>query len=136
MTTIELLEILKENREVNIDELLAKIPELTFIDYLDILCEEKSIKKSEIIKKTNLDRTYAYQIFNGTKTPSQDKVIQIALALSLDLHDTNNLLTLSKNKVLYPKIKRDALIILCLNKQYNLFKTNELLDEYNMKILS
>lgn len=136
MTTIELLEILKENREVNIDELLAKIPELTFVDYLDILCEEKSIKKSEIIKRTNLDRTYAYQIFNGTKTPSQDKVIQIALALSLDLHDTNNLLTLSKNKVLYPKIKRDALIILCLNKQYNLFKTNELLDEYNMKILS
>ena len=49
--------------------------------------------------------------------------------------DTNILLTLSQYKSLYPKIKRDALIILCINKQYSVMKTNELLDEYGFEIL-
>ena len=126
--------ILKQNNTVNIDDLLKKVPDLTFVDYLDTLCDYKNISKSELIKKTTLDRTYAYQIFNGTRIPGSDKVIQLALALSLDLHDTNNLLTLSQNKSLYPKIKRDALIILCINKHYCVLKTNELLDEYKYKI--
>lgn len=135
MTTIELLDILKQNTNLCIEDLLKKIPNLTFVDYLDTLCEHKQISKSDIIKKTTLDRTYAYQIFNGSKIPSSDKVIQIALALSLNLHDTNNLLTLSKNKCLYPKLKRDALLILCINRGYTVLKTNELLDEYHFEIL-
>lgn len=135
MTTIELINILNNNKNINLNELLNQIPDLTFCDYLESLCQQKQYNKSSLIKKTTLDRTYAYQIFNGMKNPSQDKVIQIALALSLDLHDTNNLLMLSNNKCLYPKIKRDALIILCINKHYDVFKTNELLDEYQFDIL-
>lgn len=133
MNTTQLLNILSETD--NLDDILEKIPDLSFSLLLESFCERAHMTKSDLIKKTNLDRTYAYQIFNNTKNPSQDKVIQLALALSLNLHDTNLLLTLSNNKSLYPKLKRDAVIIFCINKKYSVMETNELLDEYQYPIL-
>lgn len=133
MNTTQLLDILSETD--NLDDILEKIPDLSFSLLLESFCEKAHMTKSDLIKKTNLDRTYAYQIFNNTKNPSQDKVIQLALALSLNLHDTNLLLTLSNNKSLYPKLKRDAVIIFCINKKYSVMETNELLDEYQYSIL-
>jgi predicted transcriptional regulator len=134
MTTIELLNLIN-NDNISIDELLNQIPDLTFHDYLEYLLDEKNMTKSQLIKDSILNREYAYQIFKEFRHPNQDKVIKIALSLKLDLHDTNNLLTLSKNQVLYPKIKRDALIILCINKHYSVMDTNLLLDEYHFPIL-
>jgi hypothetical protein len=135
MTTIQLLDILNQNKNISLDDLLKKMPDLTFKGFIETLMIDRKITKSELIKRTTLDRTYAYQIFNASKKPSQDKVIQLSLALQLNIHDTNILLTLSDNKSLYPKIKRDALIILCLNRHYSVIETNELLDEYHFKIL-
>ncbi len=136
MNTIELLSLLDKNKEISIDELLDKIPDLNFVDYFETLKIMKNMTKSEIIEKSSLDRNYAYQILNGTKIPSQDKVIMLALAMNLNLHDTNCLLILSHNKILYPKIRRDAIIIFCINRNYSVMKTNELLHEYNFQILS
>ncbi|MEG0366322.1 MAG: helix-turn-helix transcriptional regulator [Coprobacillus sp.] len=136
MTTTQLLNILKQNKNISLNELLKEIPDLSFVDYLETLLEQCALSKGDLIARTSLDRTYAYQIMNGTKNPSQDKVVQIALALSLNLHDTNVLLTLSKNESLYPKVKRDALIIFCINKHYTVMQTNQLLDEYHYDILN
>lgn len=135
MTTTQLLEILNEKKDIPLQQLLNQLPNLTFVDLINSYLENKHVTKSQLIQKTNLDRTYAYQIMNGTKLPSQDKVIQLALALELDLHNTNILLTLSDNKSLYPKLKRDALIIFCINNNYSVIKTNELLYEYHFSIL-
>lgn len=133
MTTTELLNILNQNP--SLPELLQKIPDLTFLDYLTMLLDTHHLSKSQLIQKTYLERTYAYQILNGTRLPKKDKVLQIAIALELDIHDTNILLTLSQNQTLYPKIKRDALIIFGLNHHYDIQKINELLDEYHFPIL-
>lgn len=133
MTTTELLNILNQNP--SLPELLQKIPDLTFLDYLTMLLDTHHLTKSQLIQKTYLERTYAYQILNGTRLPKKDKVLQIAIALELDIHDTNILLTLSQNQTLYPKIKRDALIIFGLNHHYDIQKINELLDEYHFPIL-
>lgn len=135
MTTIELLDILNQNKDVSFQELFEKIPDITFVAYLQMLLDTRHIKIADFIRKTNIERTYAYQILNGTRNPSKNKVLQCAFALSLDLHDTNILLTLSFNESLYPKVKRDALIIFGINHHYDLFKMNELLDEYNFKII-
>ncbi|MCD7892913.1 MAG: hypothetical protein LUG60_04345 [Erysipelotrichaceae bacterium] len=136
MTTTELLNILNDNKDISLTELLEKIPDINFVDYLEMLLETHHTSKAQIIKLSTLDRTYAYQIFDGTKNPSQNKVLMISLAFHLDLHDTNVLLTLSKNQTLYPKIKRDALIIFAINHQYDVIKTNDLLHEYNYEILN
>ena len=69
-------------------------------------------------------KIYGYQIFDGSKTPSRDKVIAIALAMQLTLDEANRLLHLSNNGILYPKIKRDSIIIFGLenNQKIHRFK--------------
>lgn len=125
--TSKLLQNIKNSK--SIDDILELSPNLSFHDYLNELLRIKHIQKSTLITKTTLQRNYAYQIFDGTKTPSKDKVIQIALALRLDLHTTNNLLSLSNNGALYPKVHRDAIIIYCIEKHEDVFTCNELLVE-------
>jgi len=135
MTTIDLLNILENNQNISLKQLLEKIPDLSFLDYLKMLMETKGIKRSDLVRKTIIERTYIYQITNGTRIPSQNKVLQIALALSLNLHDTNVLLTLAGHGNLYPKIKRDALIIFGINHHYDLFQVNDLLYEYQFPLI-
>lgn len=135
MTTTQILDKLDQNKDIAFESLFEELPNLTFPLLLETFCEKQQMKKSELILKTTLDRTYAYQIMNGTKLPSQDKVLQLCLALNLDLHDTNLLLTLSHNQSLYPKIKRDALIIFAISHHYSVMQTNELLEEYQFPIL-
>lgn len=134
-TTDELLEIINKNNSLSIDSLLEKIPDLHFVDYLSTLIIQKQFSKSQLIHHSNIDRTYAYQIFNGTRTPSRIKVIQIALALNLTVHETNNLLSLSNNGFLYAKVKFDAVILLALKNHYSVTETNILLDQFQLPIL-
>ncbi|WP_294581187.1 helix-turn-helix transcriptional regulator [uncultured Thomasclavelia sp.] len=134
-TTTQLLNIINRNKELSIEELLTKIPDVDFVSYLETLLLQKNISKSSLIKMTNLNRTYAYQIFNGQKNPSRNKVIQIALALQLEINETNNLLSLSDNGYLYPKVKFDAVILYALKHKQSIMDTNFILDMYNLPIL-
>ena len=125
ISTTQLITLLNQNTPL--ENILEVIPDLDFVSYLEACLEKKGLKKSEVIAQTNMQKNYAYQICNGTKKGSKDKIIQLALAIRLNLHDTNNLLSLSNNGLLYAKVKKDAILIYALQHHYNLFKTNELL---------
>lgn len=131
--TTQLLELLNQN--MPLENILDLLPDLDFVSYLEACLEKKGLKKNEAIAKTNMQKNYAYQICNGTKKGSKDKIIQLALAMQLDLHDTNNLLSLSDNGLLYAKVKKDAILIYALQHHYNLFKTNELLVAHGFDAL-
>lgn len=131
--TTQLLELLNQN--MPLENILDLLPDLDFVSYLEACLEKKGLKKNEVIAKTNMQKNYAYQICNGTKKGSKDKIIQLALAMQLDLHDTNNLLSLSDNGLLYAKVKKDAILIYALQHHYNLFKTNELLVAHGFDAL-
>ena len=131
--TTQLLELLNQN--MSLENILDLLPDLDIVSYLEACLEKKGLKKNEVIAKTNMQKNYAYQICNGTKKGSKDKIIQLALAMQLDLHDTNNLLSLSDNGLLYAKVKKDAILIYALQHHYNLFKTNELLIAHGFDAL-
>lgn len=131
--TQHLLELLQN--ATPLPEILQQIPDLDFLSYLQALMESKKLKRNEIIAKTNIQRNYAYQIFDGSKHPGRDKVLQIAIAMHLDLHQTNNLLALSNNGSLYAKVKQDAILIYAIHHHYDLMKTNELLDVHGLAVL-
>lgn len=135
ISTTQLLDIINKNNQLTIDSLLKQVPEITFVDYLETLLMQKNISKSYLINKANLHRTYAYQIFNGTKVPSRNKVIQLSLALQLNVNETNNLLSLSNNGYLYPKVKFDATILFALKNKYSVLETNLILDQYELPLL-
>lgn len=59
-------------------------PELA--DVLSRYIDEKKMKKADVIRKLYIDRNYGYQILNGTRMPTRNCLIQIALILKLDVN--------------------------------------------------
>ncbi len=94
-------------------------------NFFDTLLNETGQKKSEIIKKANLSRTYGYQLMEGRRRGKRDFYLLIALAMSLDLKTTQRMLSVAKCGALHPLIKRDAAVIFAINHGYDSFKTFE-----------
>jgi transcriptional regulator with XRE-family HTH domain len=107
----------------------------TFAGYLQDLCKEKGVVQEHIILRSDIERTYGHQIFRGLHAPSRDKVIQLAFGFGLNVEETQTLLCRSRHSALYPKLKRDAVIIFCLNKQKTILEAQELLYELELTIL-
>lgn len=105
-------------------------------EYLNKLISDSIMSKSDIIKKSNLDRTYAYHILNGTRIPSRDKLIALAVGMNLTVDETDELLKVSRNMPLYPRDKRDAIIIFCIKSGKNVIELNEALEANNLDIIS
>lgn len=93
-------------------------------------------KKSEVIRDSTLDRTYAYQILNGTKIPSRDKVLALCIATGCSLDDTQHLLENMNEGILYSRSSRDAVIIYGIEHKLSVMDVNELLADSLEKILA
>lgn len=135
-STEELLKILKNS---SLDAYLAEnggeMAENPICDYLTAVLNEKGLKKSEIIKKSNVQTNYAYQIFSGLKIPSRDKLISLCFGMSLTLDETQTLLKYAGFAPLYPRNKRDSVIISELEKGETVIRCNITLDELNLSPL-
>jgi len=104
-------------------------------DYLKDLCKEKNVVREHTIVRSDVDRSYGHQIFRGLHKPSRDKTIQLAFGFGLTVEETQILLRFAKHSALYPKLKRDAVIIFCLNRQKTIFETQDLLYELGLATL-
>ena len=137
-STNELFEII--NKHKNLDQLLDTLsPELlnlSLCKYLQQLLQKKHLKKSDVITHSNLDSSYAYQIFNGTKKePSRDKLLALSIGMSLSPAETQTLLKIAQLPLLYPRFQSDLVIIFALKEHYSIVMLNEILDDLNLPIL-
>lgn len=110
----------EKNKNINDD---------SFNEYLKSFMEKKKIRMSTLIKKANISKTYAYQCLNGERLPGRDIVIRMCFVLGLTPKQSNRLLTLAQKNILYPKHRRDALILYCISKKMDLDKANEFLEQ-------
>lgn len=117
--------------DTNKDEFLTD----SIADLLNKLLIKKDLKKSDVVKDSNLHRTYVYEIFNGDKTPSRDKILAIAFAMRLTLDETQVLLKRSGNRELYSRDRRDSIIMFALDKKKSLIDCNILLSDSTEEIL-
>lgn len=120
-------EVLKENKDA--------FEELSVSDYLRGLCKERGMVPEQVIKKAQIDRTYGHQIFNGTRIPSRDKLIQIAFGFGLSMDETQKLLKSAGKSALYPKFKRDAAIIFGLSHHMDMMEMQYLLTSIEVPLL-
>ncbi len=135
----------KDNRKLNTQELMSMLqsspsldtvldsqfenvrdPELA--EYRDELLKAHTCTIPQVINRTVLSKSFVYQIFNGSRCPNRDILLRIAFAMELTLDETQRLLTLSQRGALYPKVRRDAAIIFCLQRKCTLMDTSELLE--------
>lgn len=131
--TTDLEKALKHASKDDLSDIHSETEDLSFKEVFEKILVQKGLSRGELIKKTLLDRTYAYQILNGQRNASKDKIIQLCLASNCSLEETNRLLTLSQNPKLYARSKRDSLIIFAINNFYSVMQTNELLDKYQQE---
>lgn len=96
-----------------------------------------NIDVTSAIRRSNLDRGYAYQILNGRKPhPGKYKLVMLCICIGMKLKDIQRALTISGCAVLYPKINLDAALIVCINNEYNsAIQVNEFLSKNNMELI-
>ena len=95
-------------------------------------CERKGLLPAHVIERSQIERTYGHQLFNGTRRPSRDKVLQLALGLGLGVNETQQLLRAAGKSPLYPRLKRDAVILYGLGKSQPLLTVQENLSRYGL----
>lgn len=128
--TNELFDEIRKAPEKFSERLYAENPNSSRImlsDYIKLKMSEKEVTTKDLIIKTALSQSHIYQILSGSRAPGRDVLINIALALSLTLEETQRLLLLGQAGALYPKVRRDAAIICCIEQQLDLIETNEFL---------
>jgi hypothetical protein len=96
-------------------------------DYMAALLKSKTMKIIDIVRGSNLNRVYVYQIFAGKKLPSRDKVIALGFGFRLDFDGMQRYLKQAGHRELYARDKRDAVIIFSLNRGMDIYQTNELM---------
>ena len=101
--------------------------DLSLSEYLNLLLQEKGLKKADVVRNSGLDKAYVYQIFSGDKTPSRDKLIALAFGLHLDAKESQRMLKIGRYSELYPRIPRDAAILFSIQRGKDIWTTDELL---------
>lgn len=101
-------------------------PALT--EYLRRLLERRGLTSGEVIQRCNLDRSYGYQLFNGTRRPTRNMLITLSLHLELGEKEAQRLLKLSGRPTLYARNRRDAALLYALSHRLSPAQAEELLD--------
>ena len=122
-----ILDYFAENRE---EMQLGSLPE-----YLEDWLKKQGCSKADVVRKSNLNKAYVYQIFLGKKYPSRDKVIALAFGLRLDDKEIQILLKQAGYRELYPRDPRDALLLYAIGHHKGIIDANELLYDHNIEVL-
>lgn len=70
--------------------------------------ERVGISRADLIWVLGIDRSYGYQILNGTRIPTRECLIRIGLLLGLSVEDFQRMLNIAGRPSLYVKNMFDA----------------------------
>lgn len=120
-------EVIQSAKSLN--EALRKLPsdERSFKEWADQLMGRKHIAKSDVVKNSGLNPTFAYQILSEQRRAKRDKLLQLAFAMELDIETSSELLERGGVNALSPRTKRDVVIAYCLSHGISLNDCDEIL---------
>lgn len=87
-------------------------------DYLYSLLDARGMNRSQVARISCINTTFLYNIFEGKSKPKRDNALMLAFALGCDLRQTQRLLRLADVSELWPKVRRDAIIMWCIEHGY------------------
>lgn len=97
--------------------------------YLKKLLAASNLNVSQVVNRSYKGE-YIYQVFRGIKNPSRDVVVSIALAMKLNLDETDKLLRIARMPRLDARNRRDSILIYALNQGLEVPDTNDVLYEF------
>lgn len=97
-------EYIKENGEAFVD--------LTISQFLSEYIKAHKLVKAAVIKDAEISEIFGFQVFSGTRNPSRNTLLSLCIAMKMNLDEVQSSLKIAKYAPLYPKYKRDSIIIL------------------------
>ena len=85
-----------------------ELKDFSFSDYFQKVLSEKGSGRSTAVGNSGIEVHYGYQILNGSKKPSRDKIICLCIGAGFSLKETQRALNFAELGQLYPKRMRDA----------------------------
>lgn len=105
-------------------------------DYLHALLDERDgMARADVYRAAKLNPTFVYDMFQGKCLPKRDNAIMLAFGLRCNLRETQRLLRLAGVSELWPKNRRDAIILWCVEQGRNLDECDEELWRLGEKTL-
>ena len=122
---------MKGDKKNELDQILKGTTEEndSFFSYFCSLDQVKTKTNAEIIRNSDIEKSYYYQIMKGNRVPSRNKVLRLCIGAGLSAEETSHALILNENAPLYLKRKRDKILSYALEKGLTVTETNILLDE-------
>ena len=97
-------------------------------EFLEEKLKESGLTRAELFARSSINPSYGYQLLSGLRSPARDT--------ALDVDDTQRLLRMAKLGALYPRDRRDSIILFAISNGFTLPQTNELLFSHSMSGLS
>ncbi len=107
----------------------------TLPDYLNELLAERGIKRAEVVRGSAINPTVVYDIFSGKSRPGRDHAIMLGFGLKCDLREMQRLLRCAGVSELWCKVRRDAVIIWCVEHGLTRAETDDELYRLGEKTL-
>ena len=107
----------------------------TLAGYLGELLAARGLARKDVVKAAGIGATFGYQIFTGARGASRDTLLPLAFAMGLSVRETNRLLKIAGTNELYPKVRRDAIVLYCLDRGATLAQANDALYAFGEKTL-
>jgi len=135
--TSELLFALSQTDNIHsyLNEFSDSFINASVTEKLNKLIIEKSISKAAAIKNAEINEIYGYQLFAGKRKPSRDTLLCLCVGLALNVDESQQLLKEAEYAPLYPKRKRDSVILFGIQKNSGVSEINDCLYSLNLPTL-
>lgn len=131
----EMPDFLKHRRKISEYDLEQQL-EKSFSEELLFIIERRNLKTSDVYRKANIDRKHFSKIKNNPDyRPSKITAIAFALALELDLDETDDFIGKAGYKLTHSS-RFDIIIEYCIeNKIYDVLEVNDILYDFGENLI-
>ena len=102
---------------------------------LNTLFQKHRISKAALARLSGMSEVYLHQVFAGRRNPSRSRLLCLCFGLDATVEETQLLLKHCGHAQLYPKNRRDAIILYGLANNMDLFDINDKLFRENEETL-
>lgn len=104
-------------------------------EMLNALFQKHRISKAALARLSGMSEVYLHQVFAGRRNPSRSRLLCLCFGLCATVEETQLLLKHCGHAQLYPKNRRDAIILYGLANNMDLFDVNDKLFRENEETL-
>lgn len=124
----EICQLINDDQEEN------KSPD--FVSFMQNMIDKYGVKRKEIADITGISQDYLYKVLNGAKkTNERDYFIAIAIAIGLNINETQHILEINDLHILDTKDLRDHILFKSIEDGVSFHRVNERLNKAGLPYL-